>query len=199
MIQGKVDEWGHITNTPGETIEVRRTDVDTDPDSYCSTGLHVGSFNYANGFASTYMGDKVLLVEVDPMDVVSVPRDCDGEKCRCSKYKVLHEIERPTSELELFDDEMFDEDTIEERLNDLEGGDVGTAYATMINVENYLWTKESLERNISRTGETTVRQLVGSTGRKFGASTAEIIRLCIYFGYDIKLVGNNFGNAIVSL
>lgn len=56
-----------------------------------------------------------MIVEINPADVVSVPHDCDCQKLRTSKYKVvsLHEtIERPLdSELvdEYYDD-IDDED-----------------------------------------------------------------------------------------
>lgn len=42
-----------------------------------------------------------MIVEIDPADVVSVPHDCDCQKLRTTKYKVVshHEtIERPLQE-----------------------------------------------------------------------------------------------------
>lgn len=85
---------GHIPNAPDSIIEMPREDVNSDPTQTCSTGLHVGSYKYANSF-----GDQVLLVEVDPRDVISVPNDYDGQKLRACKYKVIKEVK---SELEDF-------------------------------------------------------------------------------------------------
>jgi len=86
VLQGEVNEGGHIKNTIGATIEVERSSVDDDFRVGCSTGLHVGSLAYATGF-----GKKLIYVEVDPKDVVSVPSECDCQKLRCCKYTVVGE------------------------------------------------------------------------------------------------------------
>lgn len=84
VIQGTVDDSGRIYNGVGEVIEVRRRDVNDDRNVHCSWGLHVGSLDYARSF-----GETLLIVKVDPSDVVSVPTDCACQKCRVSKYKVI--------------------------------------------------------------------------------------------------------------
>ena len=90
VISGTVDEEGKILNTIGATIEVERSSVDDDFRQGCSHGLHAGSLEYAKGW-----GQRVLLVEVDPADVVSVPSDCSCQKLRCCKYTVLAEYTGP--------------------------------------------------------------------------------------------------------
>ena len=85
VLQGKVNDQGRIKNEVGETIEVLRRDVDDDRNHSCSFGLHVGSLNYAESFAN----GRVLIVKVDPKDVVSVPQDCACQKCRVSKYEII--------------------------------------------------------------------------------------------------------------
>ena len=60
-----------------------------------------------------------MRVEIDPADVVSVPKDCDCQKLRTSKYKVvaLHEtIETPLDE-GIYGD--YDEDFDDELTSDL--------------------------------------------------------------------------------
>lgn len=84
VLKGKVDDTGRIFNGLGEEIEIDRSQVDPNPDAHCSNGLHVGSYEYAKGFAS-----KLIVVEVDPKDVVSIPKDCNGQKCRVCRYKVV--------------------------------------------------------------------------------------------------------------
>ena len=86
VLQGEVNEQGRIKNTIGATIEVERSSVDDDFRNGCSTGLHVGSLEYARRW-----GKKVVYVEVDPADVVSVPSDCNCQKLRCCKYIIVGE------------------------------------------------------------------------------------------------------------
>lgn len=91
VLSGTVDKDGHILNSVGATIEVMRQDVDDDRCRECSYGLHVGSFEYASNW-----GEKMLLVEFDPADAVSVPKDHMCMKLRVCKYKVLQEVDRGT-------------------------------------------------------------------------------------------------------
>jgi hypothetical protein len=84
VLSGIVNTEGCINNEVGQIIEVRRRDVDDDRDKGCSHGLHCGSLDYARGFAS-----KIVVVKVNPADVVSVPSDCSSQKCRVSKYEVI--------------------------------------------------------------------------------------------------------------
>ena len=88
VLQGIVDNSGKIQNNVGDTIEVKRWDVDDNRDNGCSFGLHVGSMDYA-----TMWGEKTLVVKVNPADVVSVPTDCGCQKCRVSKYEVIDSYE----------------------------------------------------------------------------------------------------------
>lgn len=82
---------GHIPNMVGTVISMPREKVNHDPRTGCSTGLHVGNFDYAKGF-----GAIVLEVRVDPADVVSVPKDCAFQKMRCCRYEVvaIHESDK---------------------------------------------------------------------------------------------------------
>jgi hypothetical protein len=87
VLQGTVNSSGHILNSVGAVIEVRRRDVDDDRNKHCSKGLHCGSLEYARGFAS-----RLVVVKVNPADVVSVPSDYDCQKCRVSKYEVISDF-----------------------------------------------------------------------------------------------------------
>jgi hypothetical protein len=111
VLKGKVDNAGRIFNGLNEEIEVRRWDVDDNRQNHCSYGLHVGSLDYAQGFAQ----GQVVVVKVNPKDVVSVPEDCDCQKCRVSAYKVIDifskEIECPVCDED--GEEILDEEEIE--------------------------------------------------------------------------------------
>ena len=110
---------GKFDNSVGQTLSMRRNQVCDDADIGCSYGFHAGSYEYAKGYSSG--GGHLLRVEIDPSDVVSVPKDCDCQKLRTAKYKVvaLHEtIETPLDEGiygdydEEYDDPYRDDDEI---------------------------------------------------------------------------------------
>ena len=90
VLQGTTNENHQIFNGVGETIEVQRRCVDDNKDNHCSHGLHIGSFDYAEGWSGC--DGKLLLVEFDPQDAVSVPTDCSFQKLRVSKYKVVADL-----------------------------------------------------------------------------------------------------------
>lgn len=89
VLQGTVDRSGRILNRVGDTIEVARICVDDDRRKHCSHGLHVGSLDYARGW-----GSKLKLVMFDPADAVSVPTDCNFQKLRVCKYKVIADVSK---------------------------------------------------------------------------------------------------------
>lgn len=97
VLQGQTNERHQIFNGVGETIEVARRCVDDNKDNHCSHGLHIGSFDYADSWAGS--DGRLLLVEFDPADAVSVPTDCDFQKLRVSKYKVVQDITDTRKEL----------------------------------------------------------------------------------------------------
>ena len=87
VIKGKVDAGGRIYNGIGETVAVKRWDVDDNRENHCSFGLHAGSLDYARSFAS-----KLIIVKINPKDVVSVPSDCNCQKLRCCEYTVVGDL-----------------------------------------------------------------------------------------------------------
>lgn len=93
---------GAVPNYIGATVEIQRSAVQHDPGVACASGLHFGTWDYASGFAQ----GAVLVVHVNPRDVVSVPTDCNAQKVRTSRYKVVNIIQTPiTSPLAGFDPE----------------------------------------------------------------------------------------------
>jgi hypothetical protein len=85
---------GSLPNKPGSILEMARSAVQHDPSVGCSSGLHVGTWDYASGF-----GPIVLQVEVNPRDVVSVPTDCGWAKMRVSRYRVVDVLSGPMTSL----------------------------------------------------------------------------------------------------
>jgi len=87
---------GKFLNTVDSVLEMPRNKVDDNKEVGCSYGFHAGTVEYALGFACG--DDKLVLVEINPADVVSIPTDCNFQKLRTCKYKVVGEYERPLEE-----------------------------------------------------------------------------------------------------
>lgn len=89
LLQGVANEAGQVLNEEGHVIEVRRNQVNDDPNVHCSHGLHAGSYKYAKDFAQGILAT----VKINPIDVVAVPTDYNCQKLRCCKYVVVkHEV-----------------------------------------------------------------------------------------------------------
>ena len=82
---------GKFSNKVGDVLEMTRNRVCDDATVGCSHGFHAGSYEYAKGYARG--GGNLMVVEIDPADVVSVPNDCDCQKLRTAKYKVVGHYE----------------------------------------------------------------------------------------------------------
>lgn len=87
---------GTFFNTVGSVLSMPRNKVDDNKEVGCSYGFHAGTLEYASDFASE--SDKLVLVEIDPADVVSIPTDCNFQKLRTCRYKVVAEYEKPLVE-----------------------------------------------------------------------------------------------------
>ncbi len=101
---------GKFSNKVGDVLEMTRNRVCDDATVGCSDGFHAGSYEYAKGYASN--GGNLMIVEIDPADVVSVPTDCECQKLRTAKYKVVghyETIEAPPME-DGYNDNYSDDD-----------------------------------------------------------------------------------------
>lgn len=90
-----------MDNSVGTTVEMPREDVDDNPNNTCSSGLHVAAYEYAKDFRSGHMVE----VEIDPADVVTVPRDYNGQKMRVCKYNVVRLCESRLDDVELYEED----------------------------------------------------------------------------------------------
>lgn len=77
---------GNFNNTPGLTIKMDRKKVNPNRHETCSNGLHLCSYKYGK------FGDRLLLVELDPKNSVSIPSDYGQSKMRCCEYTSLMDI-----------------------------------------------------------------------------------------------------------
>lgn len=83
-----------ITTAKGVTVDLvndqtvvsmPRNMVDDDRDNTCSAGLHFCSRSYLQSFG----GSKILILKINPADVVSIPSDYNNAKGRTAKYTVV--------------------------------------------------------------------------------------------------------------
>lgn len=100
---------GTFDNRPGQVCEMARELVDDDHMKSCSHGLHVGGYEMAKSF-----GPKMVIVKVDPKDVVAVPDAYAGNKLRVCRFEVLSEtqaalqetvVSRKGTKIERFEDD----------------------------------------------------------------------------------------------
>lgn len=87
---------GLFDNSPGKILEVLRNQVDDNRDNTCSSGLHFCSLNYLKHY---YGGEgKVIILKINPRDVVSIPSDYNNTKGRSCRYEVVSEYTGPETQ-----------------------------------------------------------------------------------------------------
>jgi hypothetical protein len=90
---GKVNEVKIeiVADTEGgwsTVISMERNMVDDNANNTCSSGLHFCSKDYLNNFG----GEKIVILKINPRDVVSVPADYNDTKGRTCRYEVIGEL-----------------------------------------------------------------------------------------------------------
>lgn len=71
-------------------VSMERNLVDDDQNRTCSTGLHFCSRDYLNHFG----GERIVVLKINPRDVVSIPNDYNDSKGRCARYEIVDEIDK---------------------------------------------------------------------------------------------------------
>jgi hypothetical protein len=87
---------GEFNNSIGNTLQMIRNNVCDDHNQGCSVGFHAGSLGYASSFGGAE--SILVIVEIDPADVVSVPLDYNCQKLRTCKYTVVAKYDGPLPE-----------------------------------------------------------------------------------------------------
>jgi len=105
---------GKFRNKVGDVCEMTRAKVDDNRGVGCSQGLHAGAINYVATYGSLEAGDKIVIVKINPKDVVSVPNDCNCEKLRTCRYEVVGEYQgellKPLYKSDFSEDNYHDDD-----------------------------------------------------------------------------------------
>lgn len=81
----------HVRYMVGDAPSMPRNLISDDPTLTCHKGLHACSYEYIESFFS---GDRLMMVEINPADVVCVPMDYNRSKLRVRKMVVVSEILR---------------------------------------------------------------------------------------------------------
>ena len=105
---------GTFDNRVGKICKMQRAKVDDDRPRGCSNGLHAGALDYVAGYGSVESGDRIVIVKINPRDVVSVPSDCNYEKLRTCQYEVVGEYQgellKPLYSANFSEDEYADDE-----------------------------------------------------------------------------------------
>lgn len=105
---------GVFDNRVGQVVTMQRAKVDDDRARGCSDGLHAGALNYVAGYGNVDDGDRIVIVKINPKDVVSVPSDCNCEKLRTCRYEVVGEYQgellKPLYSASFSEDEYHDDE-----------------------------------------------------------------------------------------
>lgn len=80
---------GKMDNSIGTVLEMPRNQVDEDKDTTCSYGLHFCSLSYLPHYHGGQ--GRVLIVKINPADVVAIPNDYNNAKGRAARYEVIGE------------------------------------------------------------------------------------------------------------
>lgn len=81
----------HLLHTIGCYVEMERSAVDPRRDNTCSTGLHFCSYDYLNQYQGANTG-RILILAIDPQDVIAIPTDYNQTKGRACRYKIIGEL-----------------------------------------------------------------------------------------------------------
>lgn len=95
---------GTILNNVGCRVEMAIDQVDPDRTRDCSYGLHVAS----RGYLRSFTGDTLLLILVNPEDVIAVP-EYDPRKVRVCRYDIVHEFTHEQMRHIMSDEKLNDE------------------------------------------------------------------------------------------
>ncbi len=102
---------GTMDNSVGTIVEMPRNEVDENANNTCSAGLHFCSLEYLPRFGRS-SGNNVVILKINPRDVVSIPVDYNNAKGRACRYEVigLHTAANPDVQ-EAFDSAVVDDST----------------------------------------------------------------------------------------
>lgn len=97
-----------MDNSVGSIVEMERQRVDSIRDHTCSSGLHFCSRAYLSSGYGTEHSDQVVVVKINPRDIVSIPTDYNNAKGRACRYEIVDAIKWDDLITPWFTDEYTD-------------------------------------------------------------------------------------------
>lgn len=84
---------GRVFQGVGEVVELDRVKCDANRDVTCSSGLHFCSYDYLPHFGGlNEEQNRVIIVKINPADVVAIPTDYGLTKGRCCRFEVIETV-----------------------------------------------------------------------------------------------------------
>jgi hypothetical protein len=134
-----------MDNSIGAVVSEDREECDPDRNRTCSRGLHFATYDYVRSSYTfeDYEGPRMVVVEINPKDVVAIPTDYNNQKGRACEYKVISEVK----EVEAFrirDNFIEESDDVLEEYDDYDDDDdyddlaFDNAMDTYIGIESYV-------------------------------------------------------------
>ena len=80
---------GKVDNSIGQKPSMPRNQVDDDKNRTCSKGLHFCSLSYLPHYHGS--SGRIVILKINPRDVVSIPTDYNNAKGRACLYEVIAE------------------------------------------------------------------------------------------------------------
>jgi len=78
---------GKTFHRVGQVTEIPREDCCEDSSQTCAAGLHFCSQQYLPSYCGGQ--GKILMLKINPRDIVAIPPDYNNSKGRCCKYEVI--------------------------------------------------------------------------------------------------------------
>lgn len=94
---------GKFDNGIGAKPSMNRNEVDDNRTHTCSKGLHFCSEGYLPHYGGSVAdGAHVMIIKINPRDVVSIPTDYNNAKGRCCQYEVVGELGKSQAPADAF-------------------------------------------------------------------------------------------------
>lgn len=173
---------GTMDNSVGQVLEMPRNAVDEDKNRTCSAGLHFCSKSYLSSFGTwESAGNRVVVVKINPRDVVAIPSDYNNAKGRTCRYEVVDELdtsagsdeERTESIRNSYEDKYSTSDWVEDEAEDeaddtpvVRPGSHSLSDAQVREIRNMLddeWSIVGIARTIGTSERTVARIRDGET------------------------------------
>jgi hypothetical protein len=88
IVAGKKKEVKILVQDGVTVVEMERNAVNDDQNNTCAEGLHFCSKEYLNSFG----GERIMILKINPRDVVSIPNDYGYSKGRACRYEIVGEL-----------------------------------------------------------------------------------------------------------